>query len=117
MTTMVHLATGALNGSLMANTIMHPASYNVAANGLVGSGTTMIMDNNNGVATTNKIRDTTKYDRWEYPRHRLKFYNILGEGAFGQVWRCEAIDIASKSKLKNITIITKIHLFLYDFGW
>lgn len=34
-----------------------------------------------------------KSDRWEFPRHRLKFFNILGEGAFGQVWRCEAVDI------------------------
>jgi fibroblast growth factor receptor 1 len=33
------------------------------------------------------------YDRWEFPRHRLKVFNILGEGAFGQVWRCEANDI------------------------
>ncbi|KAG5666292.1 hypothetical protein PVAND_017843 [Polypedilum vanderplanki] len=33
------------------------------------------------------------YDRWEFPRHRLKVFNILGEGAFGQVWRCEAADI------------------------
>ncbi|XP_043946889.1 tyrosine kinase receptor Cad96Ca isoform X2 [Drosophila biarmipes] len=32
-------------------------------------------------------------DRWEFPRHRLKFFNILGEGAFGQVWRCEATNI------------------------
>lgn len=35
-------------------------------------------------------------DRWEFPRHRLKFFNILGEGAFGQVWRCEATDIDGK---------------------
>ncbi|XP_072379897.1 tyrosine kinase receptor Cad96Ca [Diabrotica undecimpunctata] len=32
-------------------------------------------------------------DRWEFPRHRLKFFNILGEGAFGQVWKCEALDM------------------------
>lgn len=32
-------------------------------------------------------------DRWEFPRYRLKFFNILGEGAFGQVWRCEATNI------------------------
>lgn len=32
-------------------------------------------------------------DPWEFPRHKLKFFNILGEGAFGQVWRCEAINI------------------------
>ncbi|XP_023012804.2 tyrosine kinase receptor Cad96Ca [Leptinotarsa decemlineata] len=34
-----------------------------------------------------------KPDHWEYPRHRLKFFNILGEGAFGQVWKCEALDL------------------------
>ena len=38
-------------------------------------------------------------DRWEFPRHRLKVFNILGEGAFGQVWRCEATDIEGKYKL------------------
>lgn len=32
-------------------------------------------------------------DRWEFPRHRLQVYDILGEGCFGQVWRCEAVDI------------------------
>lgn len=32
-------------------------------------------------------------DRWEFPRHRLKFFNILGEGAFGQVWKCEALEL------------------------
>lgn len=35
-------------------------------------------------------------DRWEFPRHRLKFFNIIGEGAFGQVWKCEAYDIDGK---------------------
>lgn len=38
-------------------------------------------------------------DRWDFPRHRLKFFNILGQGAFGQVWRCEAIDIDGKSHI------------------
>uniref|UniRef100_A0A1B6E4F9 receptor protein-tyrosine kinase n=2 Tax=Clastoptera arizonana TaxID=38151 RepID=A0A1B6E4F9_9HEMI len=32
-------------------------------------------------------------DKWEFPRHRLKVFNILGEGCFGQVWKCEALDI------------------------
>ncbi|KYN06731.1 Tyrosine kinase receptor Cad96Ca [Cyphomyrmex costatus] len=36
-------------------------------------------------------------DKWEFPRHRLKVFNILGEGCFGQVWKCEALDIDSKS--------------------
>nr|CAD7257877.1 unnamed protein product [Timema shepardi] len=38
-------------------------------------------------------------DRWEFPRHRLKVFNILGEGCFGQVWRCEAQDIDGLSVL------------------
>lgn len=32
-------------------------------------------------------------DEWEFPRHRLRIFNIVGEGAFGQVWRAQAIDI------------------------
>ncbi|XP_018303217.1 tyrosine kinase receptor Cad96Ca [Mycetomoellerius zeteki] len=36
-------------------------------------------------------------DKWEFPRHRLKVFNILGEGCFGQVWKCEALDINGKS--------------------
>ncbi|BES94252.1 Tyrosine kinase receptor [Nesidiocoris tenuis] len=32
-------------------------------------------------------------DKWEFPRHQLKVFNILGEGCFGQVWKCEARDI------------------------
>ncbi|XP_075216987.1 tyrosine kinase receptor Cad96Ca [Lycorma delicatula] len=32
-------------------------------------------------------------DRWEFPRYHLKVFNILGEGCFGQVWRCEAMNI------------------------
>jgi hypothetical protein len=37
-------------------------------------------------------------DHWEFPRHRLRVFNILGEGCFGQVWRCEALDIDGKYK-------------------
>ncbi|KAK8380451.1 hypothetical protein O3P69_016794 [Scylla paramamosain] len=32
-------------------------------------------------------------DTWEFPRHRLKFMGILGEGCFGQVWKCEATGL------------------------
>lgn len=47
----------------------------------------------------NQINGTVKnVDRWEFPRHRLKFFNIIGEGAFGQVWKCEAYDIDGKQK-------------------
>ncbi|XP_014225960.1 tyrosine kinase receptor Cad96Ca [Trichogramma pretiosum] len=38
-------------------------------------------------------RATLQNDKWEFPRHRLKILHILGEGCFGQVWRCEAQGI------------------------
>lgn len=45
---------------------------------------------------------------WEFPRHRLKFFNILGEGAFGQVWRCEANDIDGKYTHQIIWILQAV---------
>lgn len=36
----------------------------------------------------------TTEDGWEFPRHRLRVISILGEGCFGQVWKCEAQNIA-----------------------
>ncbi|XP_012283443.1 tyrosine kinase receptor Cad96Ca [Orussus abietinus] len=39
------------------------------------------------------VQNKSSEDKWEYPRHRLKVFNILGEGCFGQVWKCEAMDI------------------------
>ncbi|KAM7362870.1 tyrosine kinase receptor Cad96Ca isoform 1-T2 [Cochliomyia hominivorax] len=47
-----------------------------------------------------------KYDGWEFPRHRLKFFNILGEGAFGQVWRCEATDIDGNEGVTTVAVKT-----------
>ncbi|XP_045616171.1 tyrosine kinase receptor Cad96Ca [Procambarus clarkii] len=39
-------------------------------------------------------------DVWEFPRHRLKIMGILGEGCFGQVWKCEALGLKGEgSKL------------------
>ncbi|XP_012266397.1 tyrosine kinase receptor Cad96Ca isoform X2 [Athalia rosae] len=43
------------------------------------------------------IQHKSVVDNWEFPRHRLKIFNILGEGCFGQVWKCEAQDIAGKT--------------------
>lgn len=45
-------------------------------------------------------------DRWEFPRHRLKVFNILGEGAFGQVWRCEATDIDGIEGVSTVAVKT-----------
>lgn len=36
-------------------------------------------------------------DPWEFPRHHIKIFSILGEGCFGQVWKCEAINIDGKN--------------------
>lgn len=47
-------------------------------------------------ATSQLSNGSATCDRWEFPRHRLKFFNILGEGAFGQVWKCETHDIDGK---------------------
>ncbi|XP_071440350.1 tyrosine kinase receptor Cad96Ca [Hetaerina americana] len=47
---------------------------------------------NGGDAQGNDSRQPPR-DPWEFPRHRLRVFNILGEGCFGQVWRCEAQDI------------------------
>ena len=46
------------------------------------------------------------YDQWEFPRHRLKVFNILGEGAFGQVWRCEATDIDGVEGISTVAVKT-----------
>ncbi|KAI8121892.1 Tyrosine kinase receptor Cad96Ca [Lucilia cuprina] len=46
------------------------------------------------------------FDGWEFPRHRLKFFNILGEGAFGQVWRCEATDIDGSEGVTTVAVKT-----------
>ncbi|XP_063696582.1 tyrosine kinase receptor Cad96Ca [Culicoides brevitarsis] len=45
-------------------------------------------------------------DRWEFPRHKLKVFNILGEGAFGQVWRCEAQDIDGIEGVTTVAVKT-----------
>ncbi|CAG5041455.1 unnamed protein product [Parnassius apollo] len=45
-------------------------------------------------------------DEWEFPRHRLKIFNILGEGAFGQVWRAQAIDIDGKKGEQTVAVKT-----------
>ena len=38
-----------------------------------------------------------------HPRHHLKIYGILGEGCFGQVWKCEALNIDGVKVSLNLT--------------
>lgn len=40
-------------------------------------------------------------DGWEFPRHRLHVISILGEGCFGQVWKCQALNIAGNVSLQS----------------
>ncbi|KAH8295263.1 hypothetical protein KR018_009459 [Drosophila ironensis] len=57
-------------------------------------------------ATENGLAGEAKGDRWEFPRYRLKFFNILGEGAFGQVWRCEATNINDSEGITTVAVKT-----------
>ncbi|XP_055300953.1 tyrosine kinase receptor Cad96Ca [Sitodiplosis mosellana] len=56
--------------------------------------------------STSSSNSQGKSDGWDFPRHRLKFFNILGEGAFGQVWRCEAIDINGNEGVTTVAVKT-----------
>lgn len=58
-----------------------------------------------GSSDQSNTNGSTK-DRWEFPRHRLKVFNILGEGAFGQVWRCEATDIDGIEGVSTVAVKT-----------
>lgn len=41
-----------------------------------------------------------KDDSWEIPRHYLRICSMLGEGCFGQVWKCEVTN--DKGKCTNL---------------
>ena len=49
---------------------------------------------------------TKDWDPWEFPRHHLKIYGILGEGCFGQVWKCEAINIDGVKGTSTVAVKT-----------
>ncbi|KAF2903975.1 hypothetical protein ILUMI_02199, partial [Ignelater luminosus] len=63
-------------------------------------------DSSHPQATTQPSAPPKIGDRWEFPRHRLKVFNILGEGAFGQVWKCEALDIDGKEGVSIVAVKT-----------
>ncbi|XP_054156172.1 tyrosine kinase receptor Cad96Ca-like [Oppia nitens] len=42
----------------------------------------------------------------EFPRHHLHFLSILGEGCFGQVWKCEAYNIFDNEKKDIVAVKT-----------
>ncbi|XP_057328877.1 tyrosine kinase receptor Cad96Ca [Microplitis mediator] len=62
-------------------------------------------NNNNKTSATECIKKQD--DKWEFPRHRLKVFCILGEGCFGQVWKCEALDIDRTNSGKTSVVAVK----------
>lgn len=44
--------------------------------------------------------------KWEFPRHHLRIQTILGEGCFGQVWKCEALNIEGHDGLTTVAVKT-----------
>lgn len=52
----------------------------------------------------------TSNDPWEIPRKNLRFTSILGEGNFGQVWRCEVVDeMSSRSQTVAVKMLRQTH--------
>jgi len=52
------------------------------------------------------IKQEWDKDPWEFPRHHLKFFGILGEGCFGQVWKCEALNIDGVKGTSTVAVKT-----------
>lgn len=45
-------------------------------------------------------------DGWEFPRKNLRFStHLLGEGNFGQVWKCEALDVCGMGRYGDSEIV------------
>lgn len=52
----------------------------------------------------------TSNDPWEIARKNLRFTSILGEGNFGQVWKCEVVDeISSRSQTVAVKMLRQTH--------
>lgn len=56
--------------------------------------------------STNKSLLTISESEWEFPRHHLRFIHILGEGCFGQVWKCEALNIGNSGASQVVAVKT-----------
>ena len=46
-----------------------------------------------------------EFDEWEVPRQNLRFTNCrLGEGNFGQVWKCDVIDFHQCGRSETVAV-------------
>ena len=61
-------------------------------------------DSNNYTSTFNIPIDGD--EKWEFPRHHLHFMHIVGEGCFGQVWKCEALNIFNNNSRDIVAVKT-----------
>lgn len=43
---------------------------------------------------------------WDFPRHQLTFFDVLGEGAFGKVYHCKAINIGGIEGVHKVAVKT-----------
>ncbi|XP_071519026.1 uncharacterized protein Cad96Ca [Panulirus ornatus] len=59
---------------------------------------TILGSRNRGKRKISELSATTA-DVWEFPRHHLKVLGILGEGCFGQVWKCEAVGLKGEGSM------------------
>ncbi|XP_060645798.1 tyrosine kinase receptor Cad96Ca [Drosophila nasuta] len=96
MTSTLQLSTSAANGGDTA----------MAASAVGGSNPSAPLPGGRAAAALEGIGADSNSDQWEFPRHRLKFFNILGEGAFGQVWRCEATDLDGSGDVATVAVKT-----------
>merc|ERR1740129_503253 len=68
---------------------------------LANSRKTSLVTINSYIDTSN----TPTKDQWEFPRHHLKIYDILGEGCFGQVWKATT-ELGLKQGLVTVAVKT-----------
>ncbi|KAM7305515.1 tyrosine kinase receptor Cad96Ca [Ixodes scapularis] len=52
------------------------------------------------------LSSLSEHNKWEFPRHHLRFIGILGEGCFGQVWKCEAMNITGSEEPVIVAVKT-----------
>ncbi|CAB3239449.1 unnamed protein product [Arctia plantaginis] len=88
--------------------VLEDASFNMWNHPRADSNRYESWDNNHLQLSeeTSISKDDNPPDKWEFPRHRLKIFHIVGEGAFGQVWRAQAIDIAGKKGEQTVAVKT-----------
>ncbi|XP_036673256.3 tyrosine kinase receptor Cad96Ca isoform X1 [Drosophila suzukii] len=97
------LSTGVTNGGESSAGVASPGTGEPGSN--LGPGCVAGGAGSSGPAENGFAGDANG-DRWEFPRYRLKFFNILGEGAFGQVWRCEATNINDTEGITTVAVKT-----------